>query len=751
MLSEARDPTSRHEPLAALGSSLALLHRTLSASGFSGAALGAAVYRIEELCVVETDPQGRSVWAELFAVDRLGDAVTRLYERYAERLPDGGSRAHASAIARSVATVLGPPDPDLVHPVLALDVRYADHRALGWGPAHGVVAFVRALRTLRGALRNVEAQTIELLGARPDALVVRRTVAGELAAGDRYRRRPIVLWRFGAGGRVTQWEQFDGDQRAEALARFDELAAPPAPTRLFETAATAAVDRFDRAWASRDWTGVTALFAPEFRYGDRRARMQLDLDRAAFSEFMRPLFEMEATHSSHEVLATRGERLVLIRLRYAHAEGDVGPDESTALLVIEVNARGERIALVRFDPADRVGAHAELDARYAAGEAAEYPAMWALLWDVRRALAARNWDQLSRLVAADLTAEDHRLLGWGVARSPEEYAAALRPLAEVHPDVKLRLNHLVLRAHSALFVASWTGSEAEAEFEIPVAIVFRSGPDGRIDRVHHYSLEQIGAARARFAEFATPPHGGVRRIENAATRWMFETRPSRSVSEPIATRGDRLALMRIRFEGSDDAVGASEIESLTVVEVDASGHRSGAVRVDTDDLDAAYARLEARYAAGEAAASPHVAETMRAFRAAFAARDWDALVALMSPDLVVDDHRPLGWETVRGANSYVQALHSLVDLAPDTRLRLDHVEMSQRGLLWIGAWVGTREGGEYEIPWITVSEHDARGVLVRFAVYDLEQLDTARARYGELAAPARPNITPTSRTAGAGA
>ena len=31
-------------------------------------------------------------------------------------------------------------------------------------------------------------------------------------------------------------------------------------------------------------------------------------------------------------------------------------------------------------------------------------------------------------------------------------------------------------------------------------IAFRAGRDGRIDRVHHYSIEQIGAARARFAE-----------------------------------------------------------------------------------------------------------------------------------------------------------------------------------------------------------------------------------------------------------
>jgi len=642
LLSGARDPASRHQPLAALGSSLALLHRTLSASGFSDPALDSAAYRIEELCVVEADREGRCVKADLFAVDHLGDAVARLYQRYAELLSEGAARARAAAIASSVAIVLGPPDPDRVRPALALDVRYADHRALGWGPAHGVVAFVRALRTLRNALPEVESHTIELLALRADALLVRRTVKGELSAGgDRYRRRPMVLWVFGADGRVAHWEQFDGDQREEALARFDELAAPPVRPTLLESAVTRSVARFDRAWTAQDWQTIAALHAPGFHYSDRRRGMQIEQDRETFLEFTRPLFEGKASAAPREVLATRGDRLALIALRFAATEGAAVAGES--LLVIEVNARGERVALVRFDPHAREAAHAELDARYAAGEATDHPAMWAALWDVRRAFAARDWDRLASLVSVDLVAEDHRLLGWGIARSAEEYAAAVRPLTELRPDVTLRLDHLLLRERSALFVASWTGGGSAGTFEIPVVIVFRAGSDRRIDRVYHYNLEQIDAAHARLAE--------------------------------LAAGGD----------------------------------------------------------AAEEIAFPHVAATSRAFRDAFAGRDWNALAALMAPDLVVDDHRLLGWETVRGADAYVQTLHSLVDLAPDTRLRLDHVEMSQRGLLWVGAWVGTREGGAFEIPWITVSEHDARGIVLRFDQYDEGQLPVARAQFAELA------------------
>jgi SnoaL-like domain len=579
LLAAARDPLARHEPLAALGDSLALLRRTLSASGFDDRALGSDAYRIEELCMVEADPHERCVRAELFGADRLDDAVVRLYERYAEQLPEGRARTRASAIARSVAVVLGSTDPDRLRPVLALDVTYADHRALGWGPAHGVVAFVRALRTLRTALPDPQTQTIDVIAARADALLVRRTVTGEISGnGDRYRRRPIVLWRFGADGRVTQWEQFDDDQREEAVARFDELAAPLPPARLFETSATAAVDR------------------------------------------------------SQEVLATRGERLVLI-------------GQTDSLLVVELNEHGDRVAAVRFGPGDRAAAHAELDARYAAGEATAHPAMWAALWDVRRALAAHDWDRLARLVSASLVAEDHRPLGWGVSQSAEQYAAAIRPLTELRSDVVLRLDHHLLRDRAALFVASWTGSGPDGAFEIPVMIVFHLGRDNRIDRVDHYNVEQIRAARAKLDELAVE-----------------------SSSPPAATE----------------------------------------------------------------AASAHLARTSDAFCDAFARRDWDVLAALMAKDVVVDDHRLIGWERVRGARDYVQTLHSLVDLAPDAQLHLDHVETATRGLLWIGAWVGTREGGAFEMPWITVSEHDGRGIVLRIDQYDLGQLPEARARFAEL-------------------
>jgi ketosteroid isomerase-like protein len=103
--------------------------------------------------------------------------------------------------------------------------------------------------------------------------------------------------------------------------------------------------------------------------------------------------------------------------------------------------------------------------------------------------------------------------------------------------------------------------------------------------------------------------------------------------EVLATRGHRLALLHQRFELADGDVGPSETESVNVAESDEHGRFATLVTFDADQLDAAYAELDRRYA--DEAAHGQVALWMGA---AF---------------------RPLGWET-RDA-----ALARGVDLRPD--------------------------------------------------------------------------------------
>src|SRR5262249_62212201 len=107
----AEAPTYRHAPLATLGDSVALCLVTASAS-FAGGTFDVGAYEIETIALDEVDAQGRRRQAEHFAPHHLGDAVVRLYERYAELLPEGPARDRAAATARSVAGAFGPPDLD---------------------------------------------------------------------------------------------------------------------------------------------------------------------------------------------------------------------------------------------------------------------------------------------------------------------------------------------------------------------------------------------------------------------------------------------------------------------------------------------------------------------------------------------------------------------------------------------------------------------------------------------------------------
>jgi ketosteroid isomerase-like protein len=219
-------------------------------------------------------------------------------------------------------------------------------------------------------------------------------------------------------------------------------------------------------------------------------------------------------------------------------------------------------------------------------------------------------------------------------------------------------------------------------------------------------------------------------------RFRFEMRSSRTTLEVIATRGRRLALMRQRFELAGGDVGPSETESLNVAESGAHGNFVVLVTFDPDDLDAAYGELDDRYVAGEAAPFSAVTAGARAFAAAIAARDWDALAAVLAPDVVIDDHRPLGWGTLRGSATLVDTWKSLVDLAPDVRARIDHCTVSANGSLAALTLLGSHQGGAFEDVRVVVHEYDEKGKIRRHDIYTLEQLEQAQARFEELCSEA---------------
>jgi hypothetical protein len=219
-----------------------------------------------------------------------------------------------------------------------------------------------------------------------------------------------------------------------------------------------------------------------------------------------------------------------------------------------------------------------------------------------RAIEARDWERLAAVFAPDFVLEDHRPLGLLMSLSRDGWVASVRALLELRPDARFRVHHaLALDDRRSLTVLAWEGEQADGAFESGAACVMSYGAEG-IRQWHAYGTDQLVAARACYEKLAAkaPP-----RIENAATRvsdrfreawdardweriaavhapgcrvidrrmhieldrggqleslrFVFEMRSSRFTEQILATRGDRLALMRSRFEASGGNVGPSDV------------------------------------------------------------------------------------------------------------------------------------------------------------------------------------------------
>src|SRR5262249_58149148 len=140
-----RDRELQWGPVGAVGDCLALCRLSVAASGTAGRTFDVGPYEKEEVDLLEVDTEGRYRSSEVFASRHLGDAVVRLYERYAELLPDGPARARAAAIARSTALSLRPFD-DHYAEALAPGIEQVDHRILGTWSARGAEEVLRHLR-----------------------------------------------------------------------------------------------------------------------------------------------------------------------------------------------------------------------------------------------------------------------------------------------------------------------------------------------------------------------------------------------------------------------------------------------------------------------------------------------------------------------------------------------------------------------------------------------------------------------------
>jgi hypothetical protein len=196
----------------------------------------------------------------------------------------------------------------------------------------------------------------------------------------------------------------------------------------------------------------------------------------------------------------------------------------------------------------------------------------------------------------------------------------------------------------------------------------------------------------------------------------------------MATRGTRLALCRARAEAGGPE--AFDVEALQIVEIDAEERMAALVSFDLDDIDAAFAELDARYLAGEAAAhSDTWAVVMRAY-AAFNRRE----LPQTTPDWVNIDHRR---GTAFALGDVIPYVSAAWEIAPDIDI---HIEVVHR-LTNLGAVVGyaaKRTSAEgFDAEWREITILTMEGDLLNLVeLFDEADLDAALARFDELNRPA---------------
>ncbi|MDT5080135.1 MAG: hypothetical protein QOJ80_4772 [Mycobacterium sp.] len=637
-----------------------------------------------------------------------------------------------------------------------------DHRRVVTIEAGDLGASLRAVFNVAPAAKiYLEAvHAMSNLGA-----VVTHVVHGTSQAGFDAEWREVSLLTF-EGNLIDRCEVFDEADADAAIARFDELSTPT--TRL-ENAASRVCMRLRENFVARNWDATIQILADDVTTDDRRRVVNAGVRQGRDAV----LVEIEAAvgigvrDTASDVIATRGERLVLSRFKTWGL--DKGPDafHSDVLEIVELNVDEKILARLTFDPDDFDSALAELDARYLAGEAATHARTWTVITGGNAALNRRELQP----AAPDCVSIDHRR---GAAFASGEMEAYLRAGIDLDQNIRTyievvhRLSDLgAVFTHAGHgvshegFDAEWRGvdlltvegetvSRAEIFDEADLAAAIArfdelSRPSTQLENAtsraaDRYLKRAVGRDWDAIAEMLADDYftddrrhlvgGGIhgRDAEIASVQAQVDLGVTQVTPTIIATRGERLALSRVRYSSRDQELEAFVAEMLIIFQTNADGRFAAAIAFDIDEIDAALAELDARYLADEAADS-QVWPVVAAAYAAVSRRELPPTIrdcenidhrrsAAFAPgDLIAYIHA--GRELDRVIGPYIEVVHRLTN----------------RGAVITYTAHGTSSEG-FDAEWREVTISMVEGDLIsRCELFDEADLEAALAKFDELSPP----------------
>jgi hypothetical protein len=736
-------------PIATRGEHLVLARHSFTVSGWPEVN--------QFIDVAEIDGDNRIAGQVAFDADDIDVAFDELDARYL-----GGEAAGHAGVWQ---LVMGGYDAlnRLELPATTPDWVNIDHRRVVTFEAGDLSASFRAMFDLAPEVRiYVEAvHRLSTLGA-----VVGHVAHGASQEGFDAEWREVSLLTF-EGNLIDRCEIFDEADLDVAIARFDGLSLP---TARLENTTSQLTERYLERAVGRDWDAIAEMLAGDYYTDDRRHLVGGGIHgRDAEIASVQAQVNLGVTDALPSVIAIRGERLALSRLRYSGRDQELEAFVAELLVVFETNADDRFAAAVAFDLDDIDAALAELDARYLAGEAAAHARTWSVITGGYAALSRHELPS----TAPNFVDVDHRRVA---AFAPGDLMSYLRAGWELnqststYAEVVHRLHDLGAVVTHAAHLISREGFEAEWR---SVDILTVAGD--QLTRVEVFDETELDTAITRFDELTHPGP----RLENTASRayerlqrhfsardWdgMVETmaadihRDDRrrvvnaeanrgreaTIAEAqavadlgatlaaltvIAIRGERLALVRSRFSGRDKRPDAFHIESLAVVEI---GHDELVVEhimFDLDDIDAALAELDARYLAGEAAAHARTWSTIMGGRAALNRRE----LPPVAPNFVSIDHRRVAAFAPGEMEAYLRAG---IDLDQNIRTHIEVVHrLSDLGAVCTHSGHGVSRDG-FDAEWRGVDLLTVEGdTFSRAEIFDETDIEAAIARFDEVSLP----------------
>jgi hypothetical protein len=302
------------------------------------------------------------------------------------------------------------------------------------------------------------------------------------------------------GELIVRMEAWALEDRGAALVRFDSLRNEMLPGRSpLENMAASAVQRTLTLIDRRDFEGHAALTAPDYRGIDHRRGLRSEyIGRDQRMKQAKAIASVGFSAGDATVLATRGDHLALVRLKYRSS--DSGADYDIELLSItEVDDEGRVVFTSRRDPDDIDAAFDELDERALA--LADVPKVEQLGANGLNALNRRDWDGF-RSITEDFVYVDHQPAGVGTL-DLDGWLESFITLLELVPNLRQRyVCTYVANEHGGVARLHEQGTDINGsviDFDYATVSILHGE---RFVRCENFPIEELEAALARFAELS---------------------------------------------------------------------------------------------------------------------------------------------------------------------------------------------------------------------------------------------------------